>query len=380
MNMFVRIISQANRYDSSKSWKPSLFRKNSSSMKIFIAILLKRLLEWVLLNGYSDRRNRIGFGSLWGNLVWFSWNMFKEKINIIKDCCNSNSWFAAVIIFLLWIPTYFFWNKLVWGIIFLVVFLWWVWFFFNDHLKRLNKIVLALAMFLSLLFLGYIWYSFFFIKEPKIMELTQWFSLKFEDKFIWWNLSENSNYKWWNKDNVIINSSSGWITLKTSSALYQQYPIFQDLRKIDRDYLLLSKFWVPEGSRVSTQFMNTQSMNSDLYLGYHFRECVLSAFKWVVPKVGEYKKGYWSYLYERGPIGPPDFNVADIVSWNYYMLVFVSGWSFSCYIQRDWDDNYVTAVKDVKLMYSNLGWPTLSRWSNGSSYPQLLNFKLYVRK
>lgn len=313
----------------------------------------------------------------------------------VKEYCNSNPGFAQVIGNVIWVIlatslgsfVSIFGNKFFW-ILLLFLAIWaGIWFIYKDRLLRYGKItIVGLVVISSLVLVWTIW-SYFWLNQnkanppPVILNLTDWFELLFEDSFTWWNLSENSNFQWWNKDDKVTNSLGSWVTIKTSSALYQSYPIFQDLQRINRDYILLNKFYVPEGSRVSTQFMNTQKIDSDLYLGFHFQECVLNAYKWTTTKGEEYNKWYWSYLYERKPVWPPNFNKNEISPWVYYMLVSVTSGSFSCYIQKDWDQNYITVVKKGVLKYTNLGWPALSRMTEWlSSYPKILDFKLFLRK
>lgn len=302
-----------------------------------------------------------------------------DKIEKLIKWSNKNSGFITLVGLIITVLTLVLWNKYIGTLFLLSLITGWIWYFFNEHLKNNNKIIIGTVTTVSLILLAWIWVYNFFYSSSKIFDLTKWFELKFEDKFIWWNLAENKNFPWKNKDNEITNAIDGGITLKTSAALGQKYPIFQNLKNIQRDYILASKFYLPDGARVGTQFMNTQWTDSDKYLGYHFQECVLTTFK------GDfngdyYNKGYGDYLYERKPAGWA-FNKQEMTPWNYFMLVSVSWTSFSCYIQKEWEKNYTTVVKDKELKYFNLWWPALSQMVDGVSFaPKVLNFKLYIRK
>lgn len=306
--------------------------------------------------------------------------MLEKCINLIK-VSNEGSGFISLISLFITVLTLVFASKVIWVIFLVIIASLGLWYFFNEHIKNNNRIVVGSIALISIIILLGLWVQRYYFSDPAIFSFTQWFNLIFEDNFVWGNLSEDQNFRWWNKDDSITNSLNQWITLKTNSAISQVYPIFQDLRKINRDYILLSEFYLPEGARVSTQFMNTQGVDSNLYLWFHYQECVLNAFQWTTIKDENYNKWYGSYLYERWPIWPPDFNKKEVSSGNYFMLVSITNNIFSCYIQKEGESNYTTVTKDRTLKYSNLWGPALSRIADGiSSFPKILNFKLYLRK
>ena len=304
----------------------------------------------------------------------------KNKIKYLIHLSNENSGFIALIIAIIGIFGFVFWNQPVWIICLLLLAISWVGYFFFDHLKRLNKIIIWVLSIVSIVTLLLLWIYKIYYSDPKIFTLTKWFEVIFEDEFIWWNVSNNPSYPWWNKDNQMTNSEDKRVTLQSSAQLHQVYPIFQNLKNINKDHILLTKFYLPDGARISTQFMNTQGIDSDQYLGYHFQECILSSYKWI-HNWENYSKWYWEYIYERGPIAWGSFNKTEVIPGIYYMLVSVSSKKFSCYIQKEWADDYFSVINNKELKYTNLGWPALSRMIDGNTYlPKILDFKLYARK
>lgn len=317
--------------------------------------------------------------------------MLKKLKNKVWDFINSTPGLSAqLIVTFIWVIL----TAIVWiiisilgNIVFLISFivltilviLWLLW---KDHLLRYSKILLISFVIISIGFLLWIIGSYAWSKysSPAIFNLTKWFEIVFEDAFEWWNLSNNPSFIWWNKDDKMTNSEDKKVTLKSSSAAHQVYPIFQNLKNLNRDHILLTKFYLPDGARISTQFMNTQGIDSDIYLDYHLQECILSSYKWVY-NWENYSKWYWEYIYERRPVAWGSFNKTEVTPGIYYMLVSVSSNKFSCYIQKEWENDYLTVINNKELRYTNLGWPTLSRMIDGSAYlPKILDFKLYARK
>lgn len=300
---------------------------------------------------------------------------FKDKHKMFWDWCNGNQW---ILTFYLGIPTiisilsYLFFSWRVFLVILIISIIITTYSFKETILKHWK---ISFSVILWFCFIGWSFYSFA-SRTEKILELTEGFSLVFEDTFEWGNYQvKNEGYSWKDKDGHFAQKDDN-LSLKTSAALHQIYPLFQDLKKINRDYILITKFYLPDSARVSTQFMNTMSMDSDEYRGFHFQECVISAYS------GEgYSKWYGDYLYEYRPKDWTGWEKANIEPGNYTMLVKVSGNKFSCYFQAENEKTYTMIFNNKVLKYQNIGWPALSRNVDGSQYtPQILDFKFYLRK
>lgn len=232
---------------------------------------------------------------------------------------------------------------------------------------------------ISIFFISYLSYNYFYW-NPKIYDLTKWFNLKFEDNFEWWNLKNDDNFKWIIKDNKFTNSNKNWKTLITSSIEERWYPIFQELKELKWDRLIISKFYLPDWWRIWLQFANTKWQKNKEVFEDHYQECRVSSYDWIwVNSRMQYHKWVWDLLYKRKVIYWP-FNDINITSWNYYILAIVSNNKLSCYYQEEWDKNYKEIIVDKPLEFENLWGPVITRFiDDKNSYPIILDFKLYSK-
>lgn len=255
----------------------------------------------------------------------------------------------------------------------------WIW----KHLRNLPHIFKLKQIYLFILILFLIlalWITYFLkkIQEPKIYDVANGYKLLFQDDFEWWNMYEWNNHKWIIKDNKFINWDNNSLTLKSAWLNERGYPIYQNLKYINADHILVSKFYLPEWSRIWLQFANTTSFESDEILDLHYQECRISSFAWTRNNI-DYYKWYWGYLYKRW-WEDDDYEKIDVLPWNYYMLAKISWNSISCYIQKEWEDSYKTIVNNERLEFQNLGWPVITKFvDNKNNYPELLEFRLYVK-
>lgn len=253
-----------------------------------------------------------------------------------------------------------------------------IWNFYNLKLKeKINK-------FWKLKFFWIVWfiiftlfwtwvYSYYF-SELKIFTLIEWFDLKFEDNFEWWNISNNDDFKWIISDNQFANWDNNSKTLKTSSLKERGYPIYQDLKDLSWEKILLTKFYLPEAARIWIQFVNTNWFESNEKQKNNFQECRIQTFEWVRNWMN-YSRWYWDIIYRKEW---PFQKEEDITEWNYYLLAKISWNKLSCYFQKEWEKDYKEIILNKDISFENWWWPIITRFIDDKrNYPEILEFKLY---
>ena len=287
-----------------------------------------------------------------------------------------------------------FWSKTIWGLFLLISCAYFI-FHFWEHLKNYwdlilkyissklkiqdtRKILYWIIIFFILILL-WIWaLVIFWNSQPKIYDLTEDYKIKFQDNFEAWNISNSDDYKWIVKDNKFINWDKDSLTLKSAWLNERGYPIYQNLKHINADHILLSKFYLPEWWRIWLQFANTTSFESNEILDLHYQECRIASFRWNINNK-EYFPWYWGYLYKRWG-KDDDYEKVDVIPWNYYILAKISWSNISCYIQKEWENFYKTIVSNEPLNFQHLGGPVITKFvDNKNNYPELLEFRLYTK-
>jgi hypothetical protein len=304
----------------------------------------------------------------------------KEKFLLLKSWLNNNSWFVQFIWLMIGYLLLFLPNK-IFGIALIVIILFfWLWYFFKDHIKEKNKIIIIITTIFAIITLLFMWINKLFFSNFKILKMVNWYDLKFEDTFKWWNFSSNENFIWIKKDDQFTNWIWDTITLTDSSLKARWYSIYQDLKKYSWEKILITKVYLPNWTRAWIQLVNTIKYDSNDILNNYYEECRIHSFNWKF-NWDNFKEWYWACTYKNNGCQKVDkFTNIQISPWIYYILAKISWDKLSCYFQREWEKDYKTIIENKKIDFQNLWWPMISRIRDWKDFfPKILDFKLYIK-
>jgi len=285
-----------------------------------------------------------------------------------------------------------FWSKTIWGLFLLISCAYFI-FHFWEHLKNYwdlslkyigsklkikdtKKILYWIIIFFILILLWLLVFIVLWNSKPKIYDLTQGYNLNYKEEFnidsVW------SNWVWFYEDweNEFITNDIWAKTLNTNAKKQRTYALFQDLRDVSGQQILMWKFKLREWWKVWIRFVNTLWANSDQIRENHSNECVLQYYKtdsismWYGHQVTKS-----NFLWNEST-----FQDKDLSEWTYYVLAKIWWDTFSCYYQKESSDQIYEIIKDKKIIFQNLWWPLLAKYIDAkNSYRELLEFRLYTK-
>jgi len=305
-----------------------------------------------------------------------------KKLNITENL----HWIIPSIITALW---FVIWTFSVWIIFLVISFSYVIYHFFWEKLssfyknkleERINNFwkVKVFSLLFFIVFIIPIIIYFNYDKKAKIYDLASDYDLIFEEKFNWKNIIENNTFKWIYQDsnNEFTTSEEWYKTLKTSSYKQRWYWIFQDLRKLEWERILVWKFNLKEWWKVWIRFMNTKDLYSNEIMEKHNNECIIQFYDsentWI---------GIWHHVTKNNfKWNESSFDYKKLTEWNYYILAKISWRQFSCYYQKEWEEQINEIIANKDIIFENLWWPVITKYiDDKKSYPEILEFQLYTK-
>lgn len=297
-----------------------------------------------------------------------------------KDNLDSYSLLLALLS-LVFPPLLTYLGVKIWLIVSLCI--WIIFAFIYLIVKFHKKLQRYLISGVIIFFTWYAIFIFCYNPNPLIFWLAEWYSLRFEDEIKSGNLLLNKKFPWTYKQDGFENGQGEGIfadslTIKSWAYPERKYVIYQDIRKYNGDYILISKFYLKDKSSIGFDFIKEVEPWTR---GSSYQSCGITTQNWV----------NWAWFIINNSSNYIDFFNGQIMDyteaqrgkfteWSYYILAKVENWKLSCFYQKDWESSYNSIVSNVWLKMNELAGPKLIKYSaTDEPKPYLLDLWIYSK-